>query len=262
MSEPGTGRPVLYTFVTSPFGAKAHAGLLFKQVAFDVRYVSPVGLAQRLPSGRQIPVLSTAGGDLHGSDSILYALDELYPDAPRLLPDNPQHRARAIAFNDWASEVLIPALFASIYLSPGRGSGRAIRDGWRLGRAMRDTVEGGLPRIAPFLWPWLLRRQGFVRDLARQAAEQGDSRERSASISRRLDEALAEGPFFFGEPEPGLADVVAFAILYPSRCLALEGMRRDLAPVADRVDGWMGRMAGRLAGSPPLIPDHLNVCPL
>ncbi|MCB2130768.1 MAG: glutathione S-transferase family protein [Rhodobacteraceae bacterium] len=262
MSEPGTGRPVLYTFVTSPYGAKAHAGLLFKGADFQLRYVNPVGLAQRLPSGRQIPVLSTPDGDLHGSDAILYALDELYPDAPRLLPDDAFLRAQAIAFNDWVSEVLIPSLFASVYLSAARGSGRVIRDGWRLGRAMRATSEGGLPRVAPYLWPWLLRRQGFVRDLARQAAGLGSAAERSAIIARRLDEALAGGPFFFQKAEPGLADVVAYAVLYPSRCLALEGIRRDMAPVAEMVDDWMRRMAERLAGGPPLIPDNLNVCPL
>jgi glutathione S-transferase len=103
----------------SPYAAKVHCFLLYKKLEFECFYINPFRVKDDLPIGKQIPVLTV--GEEHCADStpIGLWLDELFPDAPMLLPDDPVERDALLRIDDWASQSMIPASFRSY---PGEGS--------------------------------------------------------------------------------------------------------------------------------------------
>ena len=87
----------LYTYAMSPYAAKVHCFLLYKQLDFECFYVNPMRVKEDLPVGREVPVLTVGDESRADSTPIGLWLDELFPDHPRLLPEEGKERDRLLA---------------------------------------------------------------------------------------------------------------------------------------------------------------------
>lgn len=248
----------LYTYAMSPFAAKVHGFLLYKQLDFECFYVNPLKVKRDLPvadkmARRQIPVLTIGEESRADSTPIGLWLDERFPDRPRLLPADETERKRLVDLDTWITNRLIPGSFRSY---PGEGLDRIV-NGWKLSSVMGRTARGGLPWALRAAWPFLITRVGFVR---RQVAMAGDGlpvRESKLRLYDDFVERLEGGPFLAGRSEPSLPDLAAF----PQFALYfLTGFRGgdDILGVPELMQ-WLGRMAPFVAGDPQLLPDRVRV---
>ena len=101
----------LYTYAMSPYAAKVHCFLLYKQLDFECFYINPLRVKRDLPVGRQNPVLTLDDESRADSTPIGLWLDELFPDSPQLLPSDPEERKSLLAADEWISNCLIPGSF-------------------------------------------------------------------------------------------------------------------------------------------------------
>lgn len=193
----------LYSYVMSPYTAKLHAMLNYKQLPFDIHYVNPLRAKKELPIGHQVPVLKI--GDEARADSTPIALwvDDMFPDHPRLLPEAGPEREKLLAIDSWASHELIPASFRSY---PGEGANKWI-NGWKLSHVMAATAHSGLPAPIKWLWPTLVTRVAFVKNVVAMAAAGGLSiHDAKFKLYDEFIEKLEGGPFLAGRAEPSLPD--------------------------------------------------------
>lgn len=97
----------LHQWDVSPFCRKVGRMLEFKGLAYDtVDYNGLRGLrAQRLSKVGKLPVLDVDGERIQDSTRIARFLDEHFPEHP-LYPVDPQQRALAELWEDWADEAL------------------------------------------------------------------------------------------------------------------------------------------------------------
>lgn len=98
----------LFQFRHSPFCEKARLLLNAKAIPYAVQEVTP-GIGQvdlfRRSGQRQVPVLQDGDVLVAGSVAIARHLDSKVPDPP-LLPGDPQERARALLWENWADTTL------------------------------------------------------------------------------------------------------------------------------------------------------------
>lgn len=241
-------RVTLYTWAMSPFAAKVHCFLLFKAIPFECFYIHPFRVKQDLPTGSQIPVLTIGNESRADSTPIGLWLDERFPDAPRLLPDDGGARDELLKIDDWVTHCLIPASFR---LFPGNGLDRVINS-WKLSEVMGKTASGGLPWTVRAAWPLVVTWMPFARQL-RAMADDGlplDASKRK--VYGAFIRLLEGGPFLAGRTEPSLPDFAA----YPQFALFhMTGFRGggDILDYAE-IMAWLGRMRPFVSGTPPLMP--------
>ncbi len=242
----------LYTYAMSPYAAKVHSFLLYKGLDFECFYINPLWVKKDLPVGRQIPVLTVGDESRADSTPIGLWLDELFPDHPRLLPEDPEERARLLAIDEWVSESLIPASFRSY---PGEGINRVL-NGWKLSYVMGKTAQGGLPFLLRAAWPLMITRVGFVSRMIAQARSQAapehSLREAKLALYEQFLAHLCEGPFIAGRQTPSLPDFAAwpqFAIYYE---MDFRGSEDILA--YPTLMTWLDRVRGYLTSEPLVIP--------
>lgn len=242
----------LYTYAMSPYAAKVHCFLLYKQLPFETFYIHPLRVKRDLPVGHQIPVVTIrdeAGAESRNdSTPIGLWLDERFPDAPRLLPDDPDERKHLRDLDDWVSHCLIPGSFRSY---PGPGIDRWI-NGWNLSRVMGQTAHGGLPWIVRKAWPLLVTNVAFVKRLVAMADDGLPVAESKRRLYREFVARLEGGPFLAGRETPSMPDLAAypqFALYY------MTGFRHgeDILEVPELMS-WMQRMRPHVDGTPPLVP--------
>lgn len=98
----------LFQFRHSPFCEKARLLLSAKAIPYAVQEVTP-GVGQvdlfRRSGQRQVPVLQDGDVLVAGSVAIARHLDSKAPEPP-LLPEDPQERARALLWENWADTTL------------------------------------------------------------------------------------------------------------------------------------------------------------
>lgn len=98
----------LFQFRHSPFCEKARLLLSAKAIPYSVQEVTP-GVGQvdlfRRSGQRQVPVLQDGEMLVAGSVAIARHLDNKVPEPP-LLPEDPQVRARALLWENWADTTL------------------------------------------------------------------------------------------------------------------------------------------------------------
>lgn len=238
----------LYTYAMSPYAAKVHCFLLFKDLDFEPYYINPLRVRKELPVGRQIPVVTIDGESRADSTPIGLWLDERFPDPPRLLPADGEERERLLAIDAWVTNRLIPGSFRSY---PGEGINRFL-NGWKLSHVMAHTARGGLPFPLRVAWPLVIKRVAFVRRLLAQADDGLPVRE---SKFKLYDEFLAHldgGPFVAGREAPSLPDLSAypqFALFYATGFRGGEDIRERPSLME-----WLARMRPYVEGNPPLVP--------
>jgi glutathione S-transferase len=251
MSEPHP--PIrLFTYAMSPYAAKVHCFLLYKQLDFEPYYVNPLKARKELPVGHQIPVLRVGTESRNDSTPIGLWLDELFPDRPRLLPESGEERERLIRVDSWISDHLIPGSFRSY---PGEGIDRVL-NGWKLPSVMTNTARGGLPFLLRAGWPLLIKRVGFVRRVIAQADDGLPVRESKFKLYDEFLGHLGEGPFVGGDT-PALPDFSAypqFALYYRTGFRGSDDIRERPALMQ-----WLERMRPFVKGEPPMLPDRVCV---
>jgi glutathione S-transferase len=235
----------------SPYAAKVHCFLLRKKLDFECFYISPFRVKQDLPIGKQIPVLCVGQEQRADSTPIGLWLDELFPDTPRLLPENPAQRDPLLRIDDWVSQRLIPGSFLSY---PGEGINRAL-NGWKLSSVMGNTARGGIPLPIRLVWPLLITRVGFVRRLIEQADDGLPVRESKLKLYDEFVAHLGGGAFLGDRTAPSLPDFSAhpqFALYYQ---VGFHGA--DDIEGSPEIMSWLERMKPYLSGTPPMLPDHV-----
>ena len=144
-------RPTLHTVTNSPFGLKVHCFLTHKGIPFENIYGKASNISKQIPVGKQVPVLTVGGVSKNDSTPIGIWLDELYPDRPRLLPEEETLRQRLLDIDDWVTKQLISLRFrASRFIDSGE-PWSAIRRGWILGELLNHTAPGGIDYLKKFL---------------------------------------------------------------------------------------------------------------
>jgi glutathione S-transferase len=242
----------LYSYAMSPYASKVHCFLLFKRLDFECFYIHPMRLKQDLPVGSQIPVLTVDGESRADSTPIGLWLDELFPDAPSLLPDDPDERKRLLAIDAWISSALIPGCFRSY---PGEGIDR-FRNGWQLSRVMANTARGGLPFYLRAAWPLIIKRVGFVQRLIAQADNGLPVREAKFKLYDEFVAHLAGGPFLAGRDTPSFPDLAAYPQFVLYHVMGFRG-GDDIVERPALIE-WIHRMTPYLAGRPPVFPEHVR----
>ena len=242
----------LYSYAMSPYAAKVHCFLLYKQLDFQCFYIHPLRVPKDLPIGRQIPVLTIGDESRNDSTPIGLWLDERFPETPRLLPARGEERDRLVAIDDWVTDHLIPGSFRSY---PGEGLDRFL-NGWELSRVMANTADGGLPWFLRAAWPLIIKRVKFVQRIIAQADNGLPVYEAKLKLYQEFLAHLAGGPFLAGRDTPSFPDLAAypqFALYY------MVGMRGgdDILGFPDLMD-WLERMRPFVAGEPQLIPPHVR----
>lgn len=101
------GRLVLHQYQVSPFAAKVRRCLHFKNLDFEVKNygLSGAGKVRKLSPAGKAPVLEHKGTMIADSTDIVRYVENLFPENP-VYPAQPQERALAHMFEDWADESL------------------------------------------------------------------------------------------------------------------------------------------------------------
>lgn len=245
---------VLYSYALSPFAAKVHCFLCHQRLAFETVYVNPLRVREELPLGKQIPVLRIGDELRNDSTPIGLWLGERFPERPALLPRDLEARRRVRAIDDWVTETLIPVVFRTM-LAAGEPLRARIRNRRRGARVLHATVPAGIPLALRLVYPFVITRPAFIRRLLAATDPSRTSEELLAGVREAFVRHLAGGPFLGGEPQPTLADLSA----YPQFALPyLAGYDRgDHFTRSEPLLGWFRRVAARLAGTAPLLPEPL-----
>jgi glutathione S-transferase len=222
------------------FDLKPLIALFEKGVDFTSHYVDPLDFAQPPIPGLNLeaennpeingPVLVDRDETISESFFMLEYIDEAYPQAPRLLPGDPEGNWQVRVWGRLLGERTAPAI-ATL------GCHKFLTR--RLGAPVPDAEA-------------LLRRfsRQEARDAWRPALENGyteedvaESRRKAADAVSRVEEALAAGDWLLGAVY-SIADIEAFALLN-----GLPGLAPDLLDdaVAPRTLAWLGRMRDRPA---------------
>ncbi len=110
-------KPILHCFRASHFNEKAHWGLAWKGIDYDVveHWPGPHAAAMRKLTGQtQTPVLEWGGEVIAGSTEILYALDRWLPERPLFPEDEAEHRL-CVETIAWFDDELGPAVRLALF---------------------------------------------------------------------------------------------------------------------------------------------------
>lgn len=249
----------LYSYALSPYAAKVHCFLSFKQLEFELFYVHPFRARAEIPIGHQVPVLTIDSEARNDSTPIGVWLDERYPDRKRLVPTNDECRQRVLSIDHWVSQELIPVVFR-VMLAVGEPFRTRVRNRRRGARVLDATVPGGIPFPLRLIYPLVITRPRFIQQLIRSTDRSQPNRILLEKSFEDFIGHLAGGPFLGGQPEPTLADLSA----YPQFALPfMAGYdRADAFTRNEPILEWFHRVASTLEGAKPLLPEALTERPL
>ena len=239
----------LYGYATSPYVMKVGCYLQYKKLPFVFVPVNPVSPTQiKFTQQRQVPVLKIGEEWRKDSTELGIWLDERFPEKSLMAGT---HKAEVLAIDKWISEELIPARFrAAVEWERPLDS---LRNGWILSTAVNAGTP--LPKVVRLLWPFLVRKAGFIVDMVNQL----DLVESMPDMRQRLcDEFvthLAGGPFLGGLTQPSLADFSAYPLIVSAHLMGMHGKSPMLEH--NMIIQWSRRVQATLSDNPLLIPDEL-----
>lgn len=188
----GTRRATLYGPAATPFTEKVRRGLLYKGVPFDlIEPADPEDYRRWNPESGLLPVLEIDGEIHPDSTSILFKLDELFPEPP-LLSTDPRISGQQTQLEDWADENLL------FYFNKWSSTRGADPD--------TEAPNPGISRSLRRVLAWL--RAGGTWERPETSVLRG--------IGDRLDDLikfLGTRPFFYSN-DVSMADLGVYSMLY------------------------------------------------
>src|SRR3954462_11092547 len=110
-------RPVLWQLQISPYNEKVRWALDYKRIPHTRRSMMP-GVhrlkVKQLAGVVTSPVLQIGDEGIGESSAILLAIEERWPE-PRLIPENPLQRRRALRLEEYCREKLGPHIRRAVY---------------------------------------------------------------------------------------------------------------------------------------------------
>ncbi len=241
----------LYGYATSPFVRKAGCCLFRKGLDFEFVAVNPTDPMATLAfsDGTQVPVVSVGEDWKRDSTPIALWLDELFPDAPRLVPADPAARETVMKIEDWVSGTFLPSIFRPAI--DGATTLQARFRFWRL--AALVSAHTPLPEYARHKWPDFVNAAPFIQRMGEDMDLSEPLEAMQARIAGELVQHLGDGPFLGGMDQPTLVDLSVFPNLVFGYMAGLEESL-SIAQVAP-LRPWLKRMAAHLPANPILIHD-------
>ena len=232
----------LYQFTLCPFCNKVRAGLDLKGVAYDTIEVSPRTKVELpdLPSEapRKVPVLRIGDRVLFDSTDILNALDETFPEGPRLLPEDPEVRGEAERIEDWVDTEFIRALPTVIY-----GTWRAAAQATRtIGKASKFGMFEGLG--VKLGGPMVMR---MVAGRILKKAGRSDGKAWVGECLDQFETWLGDGDYVCGDTLT-IADVAMYGGI---TCVEDFPIYQEIM-ARPRIAAWYGRIDARRRGEAAL----------
>ena len=246
----------LYGYVTSPFVMKVGCYLKYKRIPFEYVHVSPVSPVQiKFTGQRQVPVLTIDGEWRKDSTPLGIWLDEVFPARP-ILGESLADTEQILAIDRWVSDQLIRGHFRMAV--DWEGTWDALRNGWILARAVHDGTP--LPSAVRVLWPFLVRRAGFIVSMVNQLDRSESTADMRTRLCAEFLEHLGDGPFLGQRATVSLADLSAYPIIVSPHLMGLHG---ESTYLGNRdVLAWCRRVQAHLSSNPLVVPDHLLRRPL
>lgn len=232
----------LYHWEPNGFFLKPLIALKEKGVSFASHYVDPTDLAAAGPANLNLeaknnpenegPVLVHQGETIVESFFMLEYIDEAFPQAPRLLPGDPDGNWWARVWGRFLGESTAPAvstLGCHRFLAP------------RLKERRLNEVEGVLDR---FTSP--MRRAAWAAALDDSYGDEliEESRRKLGLAIKRVEEALAGSRPWLAGYSYTITDIEAFALLNSAPKLAPDLCNAEASP---RMIAWLERMRARPA---------------
>ncbi|PTV46898.1 glutathione S-transferase family protein [Acinetobacter pittii] len=195
---------ILHQWEISPFCQKISRALIFKGISFDtVNYNGILGAKVPLLSKvGKVPVIDHNGQRIQDSTRIARYLDEAFPDTPRLYPEDPNQKALAELWEDWADESLY---FYEIYLRVN--DSEALKEAIRISSIGRPAYEK--PLVKGFILAEL-KTQLFFQGLGRIKAENVE--EEFIRHLDRIEQVLSKSEWLIGDSQT-IADIAVVAQL-------------------------------------------------
>lgn len=239
----------LHGYPTSPFVMKVGCYLKYKQLTFEFVPVNPVSPVQiKFTGQRQVPVLKINEQWKLDSSPIGVWLDERFPDKPIL---SEEHKEKVLSIDKWVSDQLIPARFRAAV--EWESTVDSIRNGWTLSTAVNDATP--IPGWIRFLWPFLVRKAGFIVDMVNQLDLSESMTDMKMRLCDEFVEHLQQGPFLGGLSAPSIADLSAYPTIVSGHLMGMHGTNPML--VNTEIIAWIRRVQALLPANPLLVPDSL-----
>ena len=217
-------RIVLYGPAAAPFTEKVRRALLFKGLPFELREPSgPEDYRRWSPETGLLPVVQIDTERVADSTAILYRLDELFPEPPRLAAE-PRTAAQQRQLEDWADESFLWHFLKWQRMEQEREAPGATR---------RVNGSGGVRRGLRAVGAWIRAGGTWERPHAALLRQIGD----------RLDDLLnflGARPFFYAD-RLSMADLAVYGMLFTLRRDSIPGTARLLAERPGLLD-YMGRV--------------------
>lgn len=195
---------ILHQWEISPFCQKVSRILKFKGISFEiVNYNGILGAKVPLLSKvGKVPVIDHKGQRIQDSTRIARYLEETYPNTPRLYPTDPNQKALAELWEDWADESLY---FYEVYLRVN--DPEALDEAIRISSIGRPAYEK--PMVKGFILAEL-KTQLFFQGLGRMKAEHVEAEFRRHFD--RIEQVLSQSEWLVGDSQT-IADIAVVAQL-------------------------------------------------
>ena len=237
----------LYSYPTSPYAQKVACYLNYKQLDFEFVPVNPMTNEQiKFTKQRQVPVLEIDGQWRTESSELGLWLEQVCPERSILPSDEPACH-EVLEIDQWISSSLIPSVFR--YAVQWQNPWHSITNGWRLSRAVHHSTP--LPFYARALWPFAVKRAGFIVAMVEQMDLSESIPDMNARLQNEFISKLAGGPFFAGQTEVSLADLSAFPVVAHSYFMGMktrQSLRDDPEILA-----WAKQVHAQLSKNPFLV---------
>lgn len=237
----------------SPFAAKVHCFLVYKQLPFTRTFIAPMQAKQQLPLGVQVPVLQVGNQAKADSSPIGLWLDELFPETRRLLPADPVQRQQLLSIDQWVTQRVIPVMFRAGQ-QPGFNFAR-VRNAWRLAHIMHKTAQGGLPLWLRWSWPLVLANVAFLKPIIAASQPHLPMAQVRQQLYQEFIGQLNGGPFLGGNSVPSLPDIAAYPQFILPYVAGLAGAEEFVR--LPEINAWLTRVSEYLPGHEPLLPSQI-----
>jgi glutathione S-transferase len=243
-------RPVLWQLQISHYNEKVRWALDYKRIPHTRRSMLPGVhrlMARKLAGIDTSPVLTIGEENIGDSSAILQAIEEHWPE-PRLIPENPLQRRRALRLEDYFDEELGPHIRRAVYYELLPYPDVVVP-------LFTDGSSGASRKLLRASFPVLRIGMRQLMNIHEEPARR--SRDKTVEALDTLEKELGDKDYLVGDSF-SIADLTAASLFYPLalppefpyRSPTLDelppGAREFLDELRDRPGAkWVGEMYRR-----------------